>query len=146
MASAASLSLNNFPFGVDNTQRYTYLRGTISLSAGTYTEGGISINWSNLFKSGGGNADPKVVPPPFQVTFRSAGYSASSISSQVVGGYLYEWNEENDSLQILTASGGSAGTGAVFEEMTNGTSLPAAVLNDTIQFEAIFAKNGAFVS
>lgn len=144
MSAIITLSLNIYPKGVDNTQRYTYVRGTLTVSASTYSAGGLgttsgsTINWN--FDGG-----VKVGTLPFQVSFFSVGNTAGGgVASHVGGGYQYVWNAATNKFQILAASGGAAGTGAVTEEMTDGTSIPAGVLNDVIQFEAIFVKNAAF--
>lgn len=140
MSSAATLVLNNFPRGIDNTQRCTYVRGTVSLSAGTYPTGGLALSWAQIAQ----DAKISIADGPFQVTFFSNNNVASSTASHVGGGYEYVWNETTGNFQILAASGGAAGTGPVTEEMTNGTSLPAGVTNDIIAFEAVFVKNGTF--
>ena len=134
MASSVTLTLAPYPGGIDNTQRLTYARGTVSLSAGTYVAGGLPLNFiMEPIKTQG------IYLQPIQVTFFSAG--VATYSSSAIGGFGYVWNKAINSFQILaTADNASAGTGPISEEMTNGTSIPTAILDDKILFEAVFVR------
>ena|SRR5271170_3949481 len=124
--------------GADNSQHSTWMYGTITVSASptTYATGGLST-----LASGGGinwavGDFPKVANLiPKDVYFYGAGLAGST-----VGGYSYQWNKANNKFQIASASGGTAGTGSVQEEMTSATAIPANVSNDVIRFEARFLK------
>lgn len=138
MALSVTPKLYTYPKGIDNTQRCTYARGTVSIGgSGNYVAGGIPITWTF-------DAGLKVVGNPFQVTFFSEGYVYNSTASLLIGGYEYIWNVANNTLQIMALSSGSAGSSPAYQELGNGDSIPAAVTNDTIAFEAVFVKNGAF--
>ena len=134
-ASAATVNINVYPAGIDNTQRLTYVRGTISLTAGTYPVGGIPLSWvTEKIKAQG------VYTNPIQVTFFSE--ATATYSSSAIGGFGYLWNKLKNTFQILaTADNASAGTGPISEEMTNGTSIPSNILADTIAFEAVFVRS-----
>lgn len=120
----------------DVGQHSQWMYGTITVNAGTYATGGIgtAVASSNIVW---GVADfPKVRNQvPKDVYFYSAGLSGTT-----VGGYAYLWNKANNSFQIGAAATVTAGTGPQQEEMTNGTSVPAAITGDTIRFEARFNK------
>jgi hypothetical protein len=133
--SAATVVINLFPAGIDNTQRLTYVRGTISLAAGTYSKGGLALNWiTEKIKAQG------IYANPIQVTFFSQ--ATATYSSSAIGGFGYLWNKLKNTLQLLaTADNASAGTGPISEEMTDGTTIPTAIMDDTIAFEAVFVRS-----
>jgi hypothetical protein len=143
MATAtATITIDAFPAGIDNSQRVIYVSGTIAVSASpaTYATGGLALNWAGLQAGGnylfvesqGSNLNP------FMVWLTSA-----AVSGTTVGGYGYVWNKANNTFQILATTGalGTAGVSPTQEEMANGTAIPAAISNDTIRFEAIFIRN-----
>ena len=156
-----ALTLNKFPGGVDNTQHLQYLRGTavISANGGTYVAGGILIptvatvgqytnyRWKFNTSDGSGASalEPRTGPSssnPIQANFFSAFVNTyTGASSLFAGGYLYVYNAVTFKLQIMVASGGAAGSGAVYEELTGGASIPAQVLNDVIKFEVVFERS-----
>lgn len=129
--ATATLTIDNFPTGIENTQHLITVRGTVAISASpdTYAAGGLALSWVNeLIKSNSVH--------PIDAKFYSVGLNGST-----VGGFLYQWNKASDTLQVLAASGGTAGTGAVGEEMTDATAIPAAISNDVIRFEAKFVRS-----
>jgi hypothetical protein len=136
MATAtATPTLDAYPNGIDQGERFIYARGEVAISASpaTYATGGLSLNWASLTGMDGGfqlPVSPTDLAAPVDVDFRS----------QTGSGWVYRWNKANNMLQIMAASGGSAGTGAPEEEMTNGTAIPAGVSGDTIRFLAVFVR------
>lgn len=140
MATAtATLSIYPYPQGIDNSQRVIYVTGTVAIQASpaTYATGGLTLNWTGLLQT---VTNLPIVAQgtdlaPFLVWFQGVGLAGST-----VGGYTYVWNKASDTFQIGAAVTVTAGTGPTFEEMTNGTAIPAAVSNDTIQFEATFVR------
>lgn len=120
-----------FPWGVDNTQRFIEIRGTIGISASpdTYATGGLAVNWTQMAVDGGFevpvNAGSLAVP--VGVHFRSVSGS----------GYIYEWNATNNTIQIFVQG---AAAGDALAEMADLAAIPAGVSNDNVQFEATFTK------
>lgn len=142
MAKATvTLTVNKFPAGVDNTQRYTYVRGTVAISASPafYVAGGLALDWtkvSNLLKI---SPDYKY---PIQVTFFSVGSSYYGSSGTYAGGFPLLWNKANHTLQIMANAGTQTeGQGPVWQELSDATAIPAQLSLDTILFEAVFVRS-----
>ena len=116
MADAtATVTVNAFPTGVDQTARFSHLYGTIAISTGgTYITNGLPLSWDSEFN---------VYTPgvPFQAYF----YSIDS-------GFVYTWDNTNETIRIFQ----SAGSAAPLVEIANGASVTA----DTVQFHAIFTR------
>lgn len=131
MATAtATVTIDNYPTGIDYSQKLIYVRGTVAIQASpaTYATGGLTLSWVNeQLKS--------PLATPVDAWFYSAGAAGTT-----VGGYGYLWNKANNKLVIMAAATVTAGTGPQQQEMTNTTAIPAAVSNDTIRFEAVFQK------
>jgi hypothetical protein len=144
------LTLNPFPAGIDNTQHLIYVRGVAKPSVTLYKQGGLTLNWFQLKTVSSGTSftgEPIKVQGkyvlPIQVNFFSvgAGNYQNGVYTVVTGGYEYVYNLTNNTFQIFAASGGTATTGPVSVEMPNQSPIPAAVLNDVIQFEAVFVRS-----
>jgi len=142
MATATcTITVDNYPAGVDNSQRVIYVSGTFAVQASpaTYATGGLALNWQTMLNTQGQLVNLPLGPGglnPFMVWVSSAATAGTT-----VGGYGYVWNKASNTLQLLAASGGATGTGPVSQEMTNTTAIPASVSNDTIRFEAIFIRS-----
>jgi hypothetical protein len=146
MAKAlVTLTANQYPADVNNTQHLTTLRGTAAIQASPafYTAGGLALSWSGVT-----NGQKSVVPKvqgiyvtPIQVTFFSAGSSYYGSSGTYVGGFPYLWNKALNTLQIMAAAAVTAGTGPVMQELADATAIPAQVSNDVILFEAVFVRS-----
>lgn len=145
--SKVTITVNNFPAGVDNTQHLTYVRGVVAIGSGTYAAGGLALNWQAMLNAASQAVQVKaqgIYLTPIQVTFFSAGtsYYQGGPSNVYAGGFPYVWNKANNTLQILANPGSQAfGTGPVTQEMTDGTTTPAAVTSDVIMFEAVFVRS-----
>ena len=105
-AATATLTVNNYPNGVDNTQRHTTILGTCSLTAGgTYTTNGIPLPWGSLESAGGGafigSWSTLDQLNPVSAEFRSGGNPAGS----TIPGYVYVYDTINHTLRI--SSGGA---------------------------------------
>jgi len=149
MATAtATITIDAYPGGIDQSQRVMYVLGTIAISASpnTYATNGIPL----LFENAVDPAGAKVLLPVAPTGAAGLGYvvpamlwlASAATTGTTVGGYGYTWNKANNSVQILASSGTqTAGTGTVSQEMTNGTAIPAAVSGDTIRFEAVFIRS-----
>lgn len=124
-ASTVAVVPNNFPDKQDLTFNHFHLYGTITISPGTYPAGGIPITWSGI-------AD---------------GFNASSVSwaefqsvGSPPGAYDYMWDKQSSTVRILT-SPSTANTGtSPFSEYATGNQIVAPILNDLIQFHAIFRR------
>lgn len=144
MATAlCTITIDNFPAGIDNSQRVIYVSGTIAIQAGpaTYLTGGLALNWQAALDASGQLANLIAVGPgglkPFMVWL-----SSGATAGTTVGGFGYVWNKASNTLQLLASSGTqTAGTGTISQEMTNTTAIPASVSNDVIRFEAIFVRS-----
>lgn len=103
--------------GNEFAQKTQTLRGTFVPSTGSYQHGGLPVSWA---------LEPvKTLAPPFEVQVWSASGS----------GYVYFYNVANTTLQVFE----SGASGTPLGELLEGA-LPAAVLNDVIQFRAVLAK------
>lgn len=123
MANAiATLTVNAYPNGVDNTQRRQELHGTCALSSGgTYVNpGGIPISWASLLSAEGGAFIPDTSNP-----LPVAG-SVFFTSQSGATGYSYIYSYATQALRIW--NGGT--------ELLNA----AAITPDTIGFIAEFSR------
>ena len=132
MATATTtITVDNYPTGIENTQRTQRVRGVIAVQASpaTYATGGLALSFLGL-KDSAGNFIENVSGVPVDVLLMSDG----------AGLYDYGWNKSTNKLQIFAASGGAANS-APYAELTNGTAIPASVSGDVLRFEAVFARN-----
>jgi len=124
MAQTAAVQINLFGFqeGSEFCQKTQTLRGNFAVSSQVsgspasqdeYQTGGLPISWA---------IEPvKTLAAPFEVQVWSA----------VGSGYQYTYNQSLQTLKIF-------GTNNI--ELAGGGTIPTAVLNDTIQFRAVFGK------
>lgn len=133
--STASITVNTYPKGVDNTQRNEVLRGTIKVTPGTYPPGGYALNWSNIEAL-------KAIPDPTRsgVLFPVDMDIRSQASPP--SGFIYFWNSVTGNMHIFVAANStSANSGPLVEGVGASTStIPGVVLNDTIAFVAYFTR------
>jgi|SRR5579884_1218708 hypothetical protein len=133
---ANTLTVNNEPYGLDQTQKRIYVHGIISLT-GSYTTGGETLNWQAM-KYADGEAvllDTSDTQPEVAY-FQSVGSTSGGSSS----GWLYQWNKKTGKLQIF---GTGSGAGASHQEMANSTAYSSTtppITTDLIEFEAEFVK------
>lgn len=131
MANAtATLTVNPYPNGVDNTQRRQIVNGTCLLSAGgTYIAGGVPVNWGAIVDGNTnppGTFSPQVGPwaaKPITALFYSYGGGEATIPP-----YLYVYDSTNGTLRIMDTATGVELAAA------------AAIVADKIAFEAEFAR------
>ena len=115
--------------GYEYTQKTQVVRGNFAVVASasgspasqdTYEGGGLPVSWAL--------EGVKTLASPFEV----------QVWSSAGSGYQYVYNQVNGgTLQIFTSSN---------VELANDIEIPAAVLADTIQFRAVFAKFDFFSS
>ena len=142
--TSATITLFPYPKGIDNTQRMQILRGTISLVAGTYPAGGIPLSWASLSNVDG--ESPTVLintssgPFPVEVDVFSSAYNADGKGFGNIGpsGYIYVWDSVNGNLHIFETWSGNTGFSGPLLELAG--PVPSVVLNDVIQFTAIFTR------
>lgn len=128
MATAtATVTIDNYPTGIDNTQHLIHVYGTITIQASpaTYATGGLALSFVSE-----------------RIKTRNQVPNDVVIMSDNASLYPYRWNRASNTIQILAASAASAG-GAVYEELPNTTAIPASVSGDTIRFHATFARNAS---
>lgn len=133
-----------YPKGYDNTQRNQIVRGTFTFTQGAYPSGGGSptgvagfpLSWDNM-------EGIKAVPPaqlfpsssghitPIDVDVRSIVYPPSGI--------VWVWDSANGNLHaMISADASSNNSGPLIE--FGGASLPGWMLNDVVEFVAIFTR------
>lgn len=146
MANATvTITVDNYPTGVDNSQRVIFVTGTLAVSASptTYVTGGLALTWANATDSTGHSFFGDLVKVgPQGLTPAVVWLVSAATAGTTVGGFGYVWNKASNTLQLLASAGTqTAGTGTISQEMTNGTAIPAAVSNDVIRFQAEFPRS-----
>jgi hypothetical protein len=125
MANAtATLTVNPWPKGLDQTQLRAIVYGICALlTGGTYTTNGIPINWGAMQDGNFNNL------PPFQGNWGPLQTQPQDawFYSALDGAYQYNFDKTHNTLRI-----NSGGT-----ELANG----AAITADAINFRAEFLKN-----
>jgi hypothetical protein len=129
-----TVNLLGSPDGSEFTQKNQIIRGTFGVQASTvsppltttYAAGGLAVAWT---------AEPiKTSAAPFEVQVWSATGS----------GYSYVYNVNTNKLQIfVTAISPPTGPD---QEFGDGSTVPAGVTGDTIQFSAVFQKFDFFAN
>lgn len=128
MATAtATLTVNPWPKGLDNTQHRAIVYGICALSAGgTYATNGIALNWGKLLNGNFPGDTTHYIVGQWGPT-QTQPQVAFFFSTTAATGYSYIYDTVHNTLRIF--NGGT--------ELTNG----AAITADTIAFEAEFLKN-----
>lgn len=136
-AATATLTLYDFPKGVDNTQRYQILRGTISIGFGTYPVGGFALNWSSLTNAGGGrvegipNSGSTVIPVEVDV----------QDVSPTPSGYVFVVDNLGTLHVFIAANAASSTSGPLIEGVGPNANVTGTLASATIQFTAYFVRN-----
>src|SRR5690242_3175941 len=100
MANATvTLTVDAYPNGITNDERYIHCRGeaAISASPATYPTGGLALNFTTVTTSPDGQLLPVTatdLTAPVDVQFES----------QSGSGWVYGWNKATNKLKILAAS------------------------------------------
>jgi hypothetical protein len=130
MAQAtAVLTVDNFPFGIDNTQRRVKVYGTVAIgtTSETYLTTGLPLSWQTLVDKSGQNVLINTQQlTPVRVSFED--YSGT--------GYVFQWNKAHDSIQIFLT--GTAANDPLNEFGEN--DIPSAIATATIVFTAEFIR------
>lgn len=137
--SVATITVNSYPAGVDNTQRNEVIRGRISLSAGRRPDGGWTLDFSGLpaifaVPAGGSTPSSTGSPAPLDIDIKSVSNPPSGVVylcdvSNGVVGKLHAYISNN---------GVSSNSGPLVEA---GGNLPGWIINDNIAFTAYFRRN-----
>jgi|ERR1700690_4481824 len=136
--ATASATLFEYPRGVDNTQRYQILRGTIAVGFGTYPVGGFSINWATLANSSGGHTAAIPVAGvsssilPVEVDVFSAGPNPP--------GFVYLIDSLGNLRVFIAANSTSGSSGPLIEGVGPNANIPGSLASDVIQFTAYFVR------
>jgi len=135
--STATLSLYDYPKGVDNTQRFQVLRGTIAISTGTYPVGGYALTWASLKNGGGGQTEAipvgsasTIIPVEVDV------YDASTAPS----GYIFVVDNAGTLHVFIAANAASGTSGPLIEGVGPNANVTGTLQNATIQFTAYFVR------
>lgn len=112
------------PKGFEYTQKTEVVRGTVPVLAGTYDPGGFPVNWA---------IDDVVTTTasPFEVEVWSASGS----------GYVYVYNTATSKLQVFESGASGFPLGELLQ-----AAIPNGIVNDVIQFKAVFSKFSFFTS
>lgn len=123
MANAtATVTSAAFPDGKDLTFDHFHVYGTIAIAHGTYPAHGVPLTWDDQLMPGG--------LLPSWVSFQSAGSPP--------GGFVYYYDKVNQTIRIYQSQNSAATGTSPFSELS--TVIPDAIVNDTIQFHAIFRR------
>ena len=141
--ATATLTTYPYPKGVDNTQRCNVVRGTITLSTGTYPPGGFSLSWNNLpgvysIPIPGSTPSSTSTPTPFDVDVKSVGDRAQN-GNIGPSGFIYLWDSVVGNLHVFVSDNGASSASGPLVEY--GGPLSGDLVNDTIQFTAYFYRN-----
>jgi hypothetical protein len=128
MANAtATLTVNAYPNGVDNTQRRQALSGLcVLLLAGLYVANGIPINWAALLDGNGGSG-AFILDGPATVVTGSVFFFSQTARNGANTNYTYVYDYVHGTLAIFL--GGT--------ELAGG----AAISTDTIGFNVEFNRS-----
>lgn len=134
MPSTATINVYGYPLGVTNDQRTEVIRGTISITSGTYPLGpggtGWTLNWG---------AQERVKSIPFNTagTIMPIDCDFKSIANPP-SGWVYVWNSVTGNMHLYVCANASSNSSGPLQEY-NGN-VPGSVVNDIIEFRAVFAR------
>lgn len=125
-----------YPKGFDNTQRNQIVRGTFTFTQGQYPPGGFTLSWGSL-------EGVQSIPPaqlyqsstgsiiPIDVDVKSVAYPPTGI--------VWVWDNVNNRLHAMIAANSASGASGPLEEF-GGAALPGWMLNDIVEFTAVFSR------
>jgi hypothetical protein len=143
-ASTATITVFPYPRGYDNTQRNQIVRGTIALSNGTYPVGGYTLTWSGIIgiqsvPIPASTPSSTSTPKPFDMDIKSTA-NVTTMYGTGPSGFVYVWDSVNGNLHVfVSAERETSGNSGPLVEFAG--TLPGSMVNDTIQFTAIFYRN-----
>lgn len=118
MANATTtITVDNYPIGIDNSQRTIFVIGTIAISASptTYVTGGLALTWANATDSTGHSFFGDLVKAgPQSLIPALVWLTSAATAGTTVGGFGYVWNKAANTIQLLASAGTqTAGTGTI---------------------------------
>lgn len=127
MAIAATITVHNDPYGLDQTSTRLIVHGKLAWAAGTYAAGGVTPNVPPYQNTAGSNVllSTQNVQPDEIYAYSLAG-----------SGYVYQLNKSTGKWQIFVTG---AAEGDPLEELADGA-LPDAVVADSIEVFASWVK------
>ncbi len=136
--STATATLFDYPKGVDNTQRFQILRGTIAISTGTYPGGGYAIDWASLKNGGGGRTE--AIPVGSATSIFPVDCDVQD-SGTIPKGYIFVVDNVGN-LHVFVAANAASGTsGPLLEGVGPNANVPGDLSGSTtIQFRASFVR------
>src|SRR5260221_6217812 len=135
--ATATATLFDYPKGVDNTQRFQTLRGTIAIGYGTYPPGGFTINWAAIANGGGGRTEAIPIGSATSIYPVDADvYDASPTPK----GYVFVVDNIGALHVFVAMNAGSGTSGPLVEGVGPNSQVPADLANATIQFKANFVR------
>lgn len=151
----ATIKAFKFPRGGDDTLRNFILRGTITLGGvggAIYPVGGFPLTWTQVTNQNAGNSASgqgyAEIPSSYIGVNKDSVNGNTTLlptevdvwsSSNPPSGYTYVVDASVGNLHILVPSNGASGASGPMVEF--GGPLVSSILNDTLQFVAIFPKN-----
>ena len=142
-ASTVTITVYPHPKGVTNDQRTQTLRGTFTISAGSYPKGGLPLDWTTIeqVKSipfGSSTPTSTSTPFPIDVDVKSVG-NVNTTAGKGPSGVVYGWDNDSGNLHVFISNNGVSAVSGPLIEIGSGA-LPGWIINDTIQFTAVFAR------
>lgn len=144
--SVCTITTYKGPRGSTVDQRTQTVRGTLAFSAGHYPAGtgvagttGWALNWSNV-------EAVKALPTPPTTGPSSTGSPApfdcdiKSIASPP-SGVVYLWDSVSGNVHMYVVANASSNSSGPLEEY-GGTVIPQYIINDIVEFRAVFERNG----
>lgn len=134
--AVATINIFGYPKGVSNDQRMEYIHGTISFVQGQYPPGGFPLNWQlepiKSIPAGAATQQSTGTIQPIDVDAKSTAFPPSGI--------VWVWDSVNGNLHaFISADASSNASGPLIE--FGGPALPGWMLNDVVQFCAVFARS-----
>ena len=153
--STATITIFGYPKGIDNTQRFQVVRGTIAVTPGDYPtvgnsgQGGYQLSWGSLSNANGAVIESVPLPAatpsstgsifPVEVDIQSSGYTLNQFGTGP-SGFIYVWDSVKGNMHIfVTPEREVSGNSGPLIEFAG--PLSNAIVTDTIQFTAYFARN-----
>ncbi len=137
--ATATINVDSYPSGYDNTQREQIVRGTISIATGgTYPPGGFPLSWANI--EGLKTIPPGASTPSSTGTIIPVDMEIHSVQNPP-SGYIYLWDSVVGNLHIFETDNGAAGSNASGPLLEVGGAIDNKIVTDKIRFTAWFIRN-----
>jgi hypothetical protein len=121
----ATITINGYPKGKDNTERHDIVFGTVAIDASPATYGSVGC--------------PVVLANPEQA--KSVSDTPVWGDVQGLSGYIYRYDPGNGTVRIFDVAGSSFSPPLPMTELTVGKAIPTAVSGDTVYAKLEFLLN-----